>query len=234
MATQAGVGTTLAQPEYHYEWNWAYRADHWVRVAAFAVLVLTGFYIERPFAGPWGSTHAAYHAQAAPVMAWMRFAHFVAGYALVLGLVVRVYLAFASRFDADWRDFGLGRNLRDVPDIALYYLFLKPSHKPYRRYNPLQALTYLVWAGLLVVQSLTGFALYHGTVFGVLRAPDRFRWVQHWLGGEPNVRLVHQLVMWVFLVTIMVHVYMAAMVAWTRRDHSFRAMFTGYTIKRRS
>lgn len=231
MTARADIRTTAAPPEYHYEWNVAYRIDHWVRVAVFTVLVFTGFYIEHPFAGLWGSNHPAYHAHAWPVMAWMRFAHFAAGYALVLGLVVRVYLALFSRFDADWRDFGPWRNLRDVPDIARYYLFLKPGHKAYRRYNPLQALTYLVWAALLVVQVLTGFALYHGTVFGVLRAPDRFRWVQHLLGGEPNVRLVHQLVMWFFLVTIVVHVYMAAMATWTRRDRSFRAMFTGYTIK---
>ena len=217
---------------YHYEWNWPYRIDHWVRVLALAVLTVTGFYIQWPFFEPArqaGTT--AYWPNAWPVMAWMRFGHFVAAYVFILGLVVRVYLAFGSTFDADWRDFNPWRNLRDVPDIALYYLFLKPSHKPYRRYNPLQALTYLFWAVLIVAQTLTGFALYRGRVFGLLPAPESFLWVRHLLGGEVNTRLVHQLIMWVFLVTVLVHVYMAAMVAWTERDHTFRAMFTGYKLK---
>lgn len=228
MASQLST-TTTDSLQYHYEWNWAYRIDHWVRVLALTALVVSGLYIE----WPWNAQPQAYARGAWPVMAWMRFTHFVAGYIFVLGWVVRIYLAFNSRFDADWRDFGLWRNLRGVPDIVRYYLFLQPTHQPYRRYNPLQALTYLFWAVLIVAQTLTGFALYEGNVFGLLRAPDSFHWVQHVLGGATNVRLAHRLIMWIFIVTCCVHVYMAAMVAWTKRDHSFRAMFTGYRIHRR-
>ncbi|HUY87872.1 MAG TPA: Ni/Fe-hydrogenase, b-type cytochrome subunit [Pirellulales bacterium] len=219
--------------EYRYEWNWAYRIDHWLRAAAIFVLAASGFYIYRPFAGAWESQPAASVADAWLVMAWMRFAHFVAAYVLILGLVVRVYLAFNSRFDADWRDFGLLCNLRDAPQMIKYYLFLSPSHKPYRRYNPLQAMTYLLWAVLIVVQALTGFALYEGNVFGLFPSAANFLWVQQWLGGNANTRLLHYLITWVFLITAAVHVYMAVMVSWTQRDHSFRAMFTGYVLKRR-
>ncbi|MGE5193845.1 MAG: Ni/Fe-hydrogenase, b-type cytochrome subunit [Deltaproteobacteria bacterium] len=216
---------------YEYRWNLAYRVDHWARFAALAVLTLTGFYIHWPFSLTGPSAPVPYEPHAWPVMAWMRFWHFVAGYVLVTGLVVRIYLAFNSRFDADWRDFGLWRNIRGVPGIVKYYLFLKPNHPPYRRYNPLQALTYLFWVLLIAVQALTGFALYEGTVFGIWPAPDTFLWVRHSLGGESEVRLVHHLGMWVFLITVGVHVYMAAMTAWTQRDHSFRAMFTGHALK---
>ena len=224
MATQVNQSLAANQSTGEYHWNWAYRIDHWVRVLALVVLTVSGFYIQ----WPWRTGDAGYVAGSFPTMAWMRFAHFVAGYIFLLGLIVRLYLAFNSKFVADWRDFGIWRNLRRIPDITLYYLFLKRSHQNYRRYNPLQALTYLFWAVIIVVQSLTGFALYHGNVFGILPAPESFMWVQHLLGGEPNVRLVHQLVMWLFLITAAVHVYMAAMVTWTERDHSFRAMFTGY------
>ena len=60
-----------------------------------------------------------------------------------LGLVVRVYMAFKSTFDADWKDFGIIENIKNIPDILGYYLFIKGSHKDYRKYNPLQALAYL-------------------------------------------------------------------------------------------
>ncbi len=229
MASESTAPPDLGEREYHYEWNWAYRIDHWVRVVAIVALTVTGFYIQ----SPWGEAPVSYAANQWPVMAWMRFVHFAAAYVLLLGLVVRFYLAFNSKFDADWKDFGVWRNLRNVPDIAAYYLFLKPSHKEYRRYNPLQALTYLFWAALIVVQALTGFALYHGNVFGVLQAPDRFLWVQHLLGGDVNTRLVHQFAMWIFIITAAVHVYMSAMVSWTKRDNSFRAMFSGYRSTRR-
>jgi Ni/Fe-hydrogenase 1 B-type cytochrome subunit len=209
---------------YHYEWNLTYRIDHWARVLALAVLTFTGFYISWPFLQ--GGAEGGF-----AVMAWMRFAHFTAAYVLVLGLVVRVYLAFNSTFDADWRDFGIWRNLRDIPDILGYYLFLKETHKEYRRYNPLQAFTYLFWVFLIFFLTLTGFALYRGKVFGIIPAPDAFIWVESLLGGRSYVRIWHFLAMWVFIITTAIHVYMATMTAFVRRDHSVRSMFSGYKYK---
>ena len=212
--------------EYVYTWSRTERIVHWIIALGVAVLTLTGFYIHWPFieGGAPGGVE---------VMAWMRFAHFVAAYALILGLIIRVYLAFASRFDADWRDFSLWRNLRSLPEILGYYLFLKRSHGVYRRYNPLQALTYFFWLLLILFFSLTGFALYRGKIFGILSAPNTFRWVNDLTGGESYTRIWHDLAMWAFLITVAVHVYMAAMTSWTNRDHTFRSIFTGYKVKPR-
>lgn len=212
--------------EYQYEWSLTFRIGHWVIVLAVALLTFTGFYINWPFleGGVPGRID---------LMAWMRFVHFVAAYVLVLALVVRIYLAFASTFAANWREFGLWRNLRNAPEILAYYLFLKDSHKEYGRYNPLQALTYLLWLLLIIFMFLTGFALYRGTVFGLLPAPDSFQWVNRLLGGESYTRIWHYLGMWVFLIMVAVHVYMAAMTGWTQRDHTFRSIITGYKLKHR-
>jgi Ni/Fe-hydrogenase 1 B-type cytochrome subunit len=225
-ATAARAQPSAPESKYEYRWNWAYRIDHWVRVAAIVVLVVTGFYIHSP-----PTRFPGYETDHWPeLMSWMRFAHFVAAYVFTGALVVRVYRAFNSTFDADWRDFVSWQTIRDVPEITLYFLFLRKTHKKYRRYDPLQALAYLFMAVVAVVQILTGFALYHGSVFG-LSAPDSFRWVQHLLGGDSNTRLVHYLGMWIFVVFAIVHVYMAAVVALTQRDHSFRSIFTGYKLK---
>ncbi len=209
---------------YVYEWNWAYRIDHWVRVLALAVLTFTGFYIHWPFlpAAALGGVG---------VMAWMRFAHFVSAYVLILGLVVRIYFAFNSKFDADWRDFNIIENLKNIPDVLFYYLFLKDRHKAYRRYNPMQAFTYLFWIFLILFMTLSGFALYHGKVFGIIPAQDYFGWVNNLLGGEAYTRVWHFLGMWIFIVTTAIHVYMAAMYTWVHRDHTFRSMFSGYKYK---
>jgi Ni/Fe-hydrogenase 1 B-type cytochrome subunit len=225
-ATEARAQPSAPESKYEYRWNWAYRIDHWVRVASIVVLVITGFYIHRPSPTFAGATPD----QWSELMSQVLFAHYVAGYVFTLTLVTRVYRAFNSKFDADWRDFVSWQIIRDMPQTLLYFLFLRKRHKKYRRYDPLQALTYLFMAVLAVVQILTGFALYHGTVFG-LAAPDSFRWVSYVLGGDSNTRLVHYLNMWVFVVFTLVHVYMAAMVSWTERDQSFRSIFTGYKLK---
>ena len=212
--------------EYIYAWSRTERILHWALVLAVAALTFSGFYIHWPFID--GSA-----AGGIDVMAWMRFAHFAGAYVLIVAVIVRVYLAFASRFDADWRDFGPWRNLRGVPDMVGYYLFLKSSHRPYRRYNPLQALTYLFWLLLILFFTVTGLALYHGRIFGIVSAPAAFGWVNTWLGGESYTRLWHYLAMWLFLITIAVHVYMATITTWVNRDHTLRAIITGYKVKAR-
>src|SRR5512135_3643843 len=113
------------------EWSVGYILEHWVRVLSIAILTFTGFYIYWPFIAGGPDSF---------IMAWMRFFHFVAAYALILGLVVRIYMAFRSTFDADWKDFSIVENVKNIPDVLGYYLFIKGSHKEYRRYNPLQAL----------------------------------------------------------------------------------------------
>ena len=208
-------------PKPILEWNWAYIADHWVRVAAMIILILTGFYIHTPFiAGGPDST----------IMATMRFLHFVAAYAFIIGLVIRVYMAFFSRFDADWKDFSIMGNLVNVPDILLWYLFLKKEHKKYRRYNPMQAYAYLGVAVLIVLAAITGFAIYHGKIFLVISSQGAFGWVNHLLGSESYTRLVHIGLMWCFIVFMVIHVYLCVMNSLVKRDESFTSIFTGYKL----
>lgn len=205
------------------EWSRAYIADHWVRVIAIAALVFTGFYMHRPFIA--GGPESF-------LMASMRFIHFVAAYALILGLVVRIYLAFKSTFDADWRDFSVVQNLKNIPDILGYYLFFKGSHKDYRKYNPLQALAYLFTGLVIVFAVLTGGALYRGNLFLVISSPGSFRWVNSLLGGESYTGIWHILAMWFFIVFVLIHVYMAFMMGWVNKDRTFTSIFTGYKLKK--
>ena len=209
----------LHPPKPIREWNNAYIADHWVRVVAMITLIFTGFFIHTPFisGGP-DST----------IMANMRFFHFVAAYAFIIGLVIRVYMAFNSKFDADWRDFGIMRNLVNVPDILMWYLFLKTSHKKYRRYNPLQAYAYLGVAVLMVLAAITGFAIYHGKIFLLIQAPGPFGWLNHLVGGESYMRLIHIGIMWCFIVFFFIHVYLSIMNSLVKHDESFTSIFTGY------
>ncbi len=205
------------------DWSMGYILDHWIRVIAIAVLIFTGIYIHTPFiAGGPDST----------IMASMRFFHFLCAYALILGLVIRIYMAFKSTFDADWKDFSITGNLKNVPDILSYYLFIKGSHKDYRKYNPLQALAYLVPALVIIFTILTGGALYHGKLFGILTCPDSFRWVSSILGGESYTRIWHILAMWYFIVFVLIHMYLAISISVINKDRTFTSIFTGYKLKK--
>jgi Ni/Fe-hydrogenase 1 B-type cytochrome subunit len=205
------------------EWSAGYIIDHWVRVISILVLTFTGLYIHWPFIA--GGPESF-------IMAWMRFFHFIAAYALILGLVVRVYMAFRSTFDSDWKDFSITENIKNVPDILGYYLFIKRSHKDYRKYNPLQALAYLFVALVIIFTALTGGALYHGRIFLILPAPDSFRWVSSLLGGESYTRIWHILAMWFFIIFMLIHVYMSIMITMINKDKTFSSIFTGYKLKK--
>ena len=208
---------------YKREWSAGYIIEHWVRVISIVVLTFTGLYIHWPFIA--GGPESF-------IMAWMRFFHFTAAYALILGLVVRVYMAFRSTFDNDWKDFSIIENLKNVPDILGYYLFIKGSHKDYRKYNPLQALAYLFVAVVIIFTALTGGALYHGRVFLILSAPASFQWVSSLLGGESYTRIWHILAMWFFIIFILIHVYMSIMITMINKDRTFSSIFTGYKLKK--
>lgn len=206
-------------------WSLGYILEHWIRVIAIAVLVFTGFYIHWPFIAGGPDSF---------IMAWIRFCHFVAAYVLILGLVVRIYMAFRSTFDSDWRDFSIIENLKNMPYIVGYYLFIiHKKRQEYRRYNPLQALAYLFVAVVIVFTALTGAALYHGKLFLFITAPDSFRWVNTLLGGESYTRLWHIAAMWFFIIFTLVHIYFGLMIAAVNKDKSFASIFTGYKLKNR-
>ncbi len=212
----------MANEKLVKDWSLGYILDHWIRVVAIAILVFTGFYIHWPFISGGPDSF---------IMAQMRFFHFLAAYALILGLVVRVYMAFRSTFDADWRDFSLIQNIKNIPDILGYYLFIKGSHKEYRRYNPLQALAYLFTGLVIIFTILTGAAVYHGRLFMIF-PQNSFRWVNDLLGGESYTRIWHILAAWYFIVFLLIHVYLAITISMINKDKTLSSIFTGYKLKK--
>jgi len=122
--------------------------------------------------------------------------------------------------------------IKTIPDMLAYYLFLKDTHEEYGKFNPLQALTYFFWGLLLIIETLTGFAIYSGNIFGIWDSRTAFGWVNNILGGMPITRLVHFAIMWIFIITVPVHVYMVILKNLTDRDSTFWSIFTGYKLKR--
>jgi hypothetical protein len=83
-----------------------------------------------------------------------------ASYALILGLVVQVYLAFNSAFDADWRDWDLAER-KTCPASRVLPVF---RGRTSTANNPLRPSPLL--GGSNPLPDVGQFALYRGKVFG--------------------------------------------------------------------
>ncbi len=201
-----------------FHWSLVARLEHWVRVMAILVLILTGLFIHKPFLPSGGEFF----------MALTRMLHMIFAYVLFLGIFARLYFAFRSDLIGDWKDFNPIKNLRNAPDVLGYYLFLKKSHRDYPRYNPLQALVYYVLALVILLQAATGFAIYTGAP--VLH--QAFSWINRLLGGETYTRLFHYIITWVFIIFIPVHVYLGILQSVVKKDSTFTSIFTGYKTKK--
>ena len=81
-----------ASGNYHwvYLWEWPTRAMHWLAAASIVVLIVTGFYIGKPYFMTSGEASAHY------LMGTVRFIHFTAAAVFVATAIVRVYWLFAG------------------------------------------------------------------------------------------------------------------------------------------
>ena len=189
-----------------YLWGWPIRATHWTAVVAFIVLILTGFYIGRPYFVI-GSGEASEHY----FMGTIRLLHFIAAGVLVACGIVRVYWLFAGNPFERWIALFpvRGKDLTNLWKQVKYYLMIHPEKAPhYLGHNPLQQLSYTALYIVVVVEILTGFALYAQSLPG----GPWYRlvgWIVPLFGGLQIVRFVHHVLTWVFLIFIPVHVYLA-------------------------
>lgn len=199
-----------------YHWTTPVRLQHWVHVASMAALIFTGLYISSPFM-----------AGGLETMAWNRFFHLTGAYFLIFGFIARFYLMFNSKEAADWKELlPLPENLKGIPEMILYYSFIKNTHKHYERYNPLQAMAYVTMGLMILVMAATGFAMHTG---GWMNAS--FAWVNTMLCGVQYTRVVHNLGMWFLIILTMVHVYFVLRQNALESDRCLRAMVDGYIEK---
>ena len=170
----------------------AYRVLHELRMTTILLLIITGFYIHRPFVADGGGF----------LMSLMRGAHYFAAGLLIIVVLLRILGTFSGPY-RDWPSFiPRGEDLRLMPKIIAYYLHLGPMPETTSKYNSLQLFTYL-WLLLLVIfQIITGFALQY---------PDGWlSWFTYGLfNSEIGVRLGHYICTWLFLLFVLIHTYFA-------------------------
>jgi Ni/Fe-hydrogenase 1 B-type cytochrome subunit len=170
---------------------------HWLHAISMAVLITTGLYIYKPYyAGAMGIN---------------KLLHICFAFVVLLGALTRVYWAFfgsgsaalgSRRLIADYRFFGLEKGVRHKTiETIKYYLFLRSTHPTVLKYNPLQKAMYLFWLSLVGLMAVSGFSMW---------APTQpfFLPLTYLVGGLAAMHEIHQFMMWVFLLTISIHIYL--------------------------
>ncbi len=163
------------------------RIFHWTNMIAITVLCLTGFYIHAPQTFRiFGSMDTA------------RGFHFAFAYILCVGVLGRVYYAIVAK-DAHNIVYSPIQDTKKLPSMIKYYLFLADDHPFYGKYNPGQKGMYTALLFMCILMFITGFTMYK---------PEMFLGVSGWFHGFMNVRLVHYIITWIFVLMVMVHVYL--------------------------
>lgn len=224
-ATASESLTRDAVVEYKsvYLWHWPIRAMHWIAAACIVVLIVTGFYIGRPYFYTSGSASDQF------LMGRFRFAHFAAAAVLVATAILRVYWLFAgNKFERLGALFPVrGRDWRNMFKVGRAYIFIRQEEAPqYLGHNPLQQMSYTSIYVLAAVQVVTGFYLYGladpgGFFFNV------FGWVGPLLGGAQIVRFVHHVATWFWLMFIPIHVYLSIRSDVVHRESTISSIVSG-------
>ena len=168
----------------------SFRILHNLIIVSIIILIVTGFYIHRPFVGGAGF-----------LMSLTRGVHFFFAAILVISTVARVINMFVGR-DRDWRSFiPTWSDFKSMPRMIGYYFYIGKEPELNKKYNPLQMSAYCFAFVLIIFQILSGLALNY---------PDgAFSWFSYGLfNNEIEVRIAHFVATWVFILFMMIHVYL--------------------------
>lgn len=214
-----------ALPEYRwvYLWRWPLRVTHWVSAITVVVLIVTGFYIGAPYFTTWGEASSHF------LMGWARFLHFSAAALIVAAAILRIYWLFAGNKWARWNALLPVRtkNWKNMWKMLKYYFLVRQESMPhYLGHHPLQQLSYTAIYLVVIVQVVTGFAMYGlsnpGGLFYTM-----FYWVGPLFGGIQNARFAHHALTWILITFIPLHIYLAFRADVMDREGEMSSIFSG-------
>jgi Ni/Fe-hydrogenase b-type cytochrome subunit len=213
----------MGEYRWIYLWHWPIRAMHWLAAASILILVITGFYIGKPYFMTGSEETPRF------VMGWMRLFHFLAAAVLVATGIIRVYWLFAGNRFETWRALFpvRPRDWVNLVRMIKYYLLIHPERAPhYLGHHPLQQLSYTLIYAVVLVLALTGFTVYGQSNPGGL-IDSLFGWIAPLIGGVQIARFIHHVLTWVLLIFIPIHVYLAIRADRLERTGTISSIISG-------
>lgn len=184
------------------------RVWHWLNALAIVVRAVTGYLIANPL-----PTLGQGEASDSFLFGYVRFAHFAAAYVLTIGFLGRAFWAIVGNHHAQqlfYLPVWSREWWHEVWFEVRRYLFMGRRPKKYLGHNPLAQLAMFGFIALgTSFMIVTGFALYGEGLGAGSWADTPFGWVIPLMGSSQDVHSWHHLGMWIFVVFVIVHVYVA-------------------------
>ena len=197
-----------------YVWQPVVRWSHWLMVVCILVLATTGYLIGNP---------VLFTRNEVLIMSNVKFIHYVAALVFSTAVFVRLLWLFVGNEYASWR--GLipvsAERRRNAFETLKWYLFLKMDSPGAIGHNALAGMAYGAIFGLCLIEILTGHCLY------TMQQPGGVGWMVATFGAQ-QLRLVHHMLTWVFMMFLIHHVYSVFLCSMSEREGLVEAMFNGY------
>lgn len=177
---------------------------HFQHVAAMIALGISGMYIRFPF---FGGEYARWG---------MRWVHYIAMIIVIINMIARVWYLFWSP-KRDYKEFAINkRDITTMPQVVMYYAFIKPSKPHLGKYNVMQKATYTLFLPLLVIQAFTGIALltYIIPFTDITIRTAMLGWNLALITGSVDLagwwaRTGHYVINWLFIILTTIHAYLS-------------------------
>ena len=199
------------------------RIFHWIMASQIVILFATGLLIAKPM-----NVAITEPIFSVTSMDLVRDIHFTSAFILCASLILRIYGFIINKGDRLFPRFWEGHFYEETIDVALHYMFLRPEHASFLR-NPLARGSYAMLYVLLLIEILTGFAMYFMTnpsaTGGML-----FGWVNTLVGSEMMSHYIHHYVAWFIILFAIGHLYMVIRAEFMEGESEISSMFSGKKI----
>ena len=173
---------------------------HWINLVSMIFLIISGILIHFPLIP--GS------------MGIVRGLHVFFGFVIFINCIVRIILAFfvksaptggTRKTVKDYKTWLPQKDNRHQAGAWVkYYLFMKKDHPLGAKLGVPQKLSYLLIPILIILMFITGMCLWSTTA----NIPF-FAAITSFFGGPMSLRIIHYFGMYVFIIFIFIHVYLA-------------------------
>ena len=199
------------------------RIFHWIMASQIVILFATGLLITKPM-----DVAIAEPVFSVTSMDLVRDIHFTSAFILCASLILRIYGFIINKGDRLFPRVWEGHFYEETVDVALHYMLLRPHHASFLR-NPLARGSYAALYLLLLIEILTGFAMYFMTnpsSFG----GKMFGWVNVLVGSEMMSHYIHHYVAWFIILFAIGHIYMVIRAEFMEGESEISSMFSGKKI----
>lgn len=213
---------------YVYVWEFPVRVFHWMNALCIVVLGITGYLIGDPLA-----VSSSAEASQQYWFGTVRFIHFLTAYVWVAVSVLRIYWGFVGNEHVRFKHFlplrkEQWQEIKDVFQVDVLQVWRGATFNI--GHNALAGLTYALVFLCFLFSVITGFGLY--TAMSSNWFVDLFGWVVPLFGGEHLVRIWHHMMLWVFGIFLIIHVYLAAYHDYVEATGTMSSMIGGWKFVR--